>query len=221
METTFLDTYTGITMETILLDIYTGVTMETTLLDTYTGITMETTLLDTYIRLLALSSASLRPILWDGGRDAERNDVASQPTKVFYRANKNRWITETVDGASYRTGTEVGAVLTAVTANDVDSNPALTYHFSSPGEAPDDPAEPSEEEEGGSPPTFSIDRFSGKVTLVRGLDFESRREHRLRVTASDTAHAAHTVLTVRVTDENDNRPQFGRSAYLASLPPGW
>nr|CAD7585579.1 unnamed protein product [Timema genevievae] len=116
-------------------------------------------------------------------------------------------------------GTEVGAVLTAVTANDVDSNPALTYHFSSPGEAPDDPAEPSEEEEGGSPPTFSIDRFSGKVTLVRGLDFESRREHRLRVTASDTAHAAHTVLTVRVTDENDNRPQFGRSAYLASLPP--
>nr|CAD7259921.1 unnamed protein product [Timema shepardi] len=34
-----------------------------------------------------------------GGRD-----VASQPTKVSFRANKNRWITETVDGASYRTG---------------------------------------------------------------------------------------------------------------------
>nr|CAD7437602.1 unnamed protein product [Timema bartmani] len=29
--------------------------------------------------------------------------VASQPTKVSLRANKNRWITETVDGASYRT----------------------------------------------------------------------------------------------------------------------
>nr|CAD7441641.1 unnamed protein product [Timema bartmani] len=29
--------------------------------------------------------------------------VASQPTKVSFRSNKNRWITETVDGASYRT----------------------------------------------------------------------------------------------------------------------
>nr|CAD7255861.1 unnamed protein product [Timema shepardi] len=52
---------------------------------------------------LALSSASLKPILWDGGREGERRGVASQPTKVSFRANKNRWITETVDGASYRT----------------------------------------------------------------------------------------------------------------------
>nr|CAD7588888.1 unnamed protein product [Timema genevievae] len=34
----------------------------------------------------------------------ERRGVASQPTKVSFRANKNRWITETVDGASYWTG---------------------------------------------------------------------------------------------------------------------
>nr|CAD7455076.1 unnamed protein product [Timema tahoe] len=38
--------------------------------------------------------------LWEG----ERSGVASQPTKVSFRTNKNRWITETVDGASYRTG---------------------------------------------------------------------------------------------------------------------
>nr|CAD7593710.1 unnamed protein product [Timema genevievae] len=55
------------------------------------------------VRPLALSSASLKPILWDGGREGERRGVASQPTKVSFRANKNRWITETVDGASYRT----------------------------------------------------------------------------------------------------------------------
>nr|CAD7434414.1 unnamed protein product [Timema monikensis] len=36
--------------------------------------------------------------------NGERHGVASQPTKVSFRANKNRCITETVDGASYRTG---------------------------------------------------------------------------------------------------------------------
>nr|CAD7257700.1 unnamed protein product [Timema shepardi] len=53
---------------------------------------------------LALTSASLKPILWDSEREGERGGVASQPTNVSFRANKNRWITETVDGASYRTG---------------------------------------------------------------------------------------------------------------------
>nr|CAD7393728.1 unnamed protein product [Timema cristinae] len=50
----------------------------------------------------ALSNARLKPILWDGGREGERCGVASQPTKVYFRANKNRWNTETVDGASYQ-----------------------------------------------------------------------------------------------------------------------
>nr|CAD7424927.1 unnamed protein product [Timema monikensis] len=50
----------------------------------------------------ALSTARLKPILWDGGREGERCGVASQPTKVYFCANKNRWITETVDGASYQ-----------------------------------------------------------------------------------------------------------------------
>nr|CAD7588250.1 unnamed protein product [Timema genevievae] len=54
------------------------------------------------IRPLALSSASIKPILWDGGRKGERRDVASQLTKVSFRTNKNRWITETVDGYSPR-----------------------------------------------------------------------------------------------------------------------
>nr|CAD7602466.1 unnamed protein product [Timema genevievae] len=54
-------------------------------------------------RPLALSSASLKPILWDGGREGERRGAASQPNKISFRANKNRWLTETVDGAIFRT----------------------------------------------------------------------------------------------------------------------
>nr|CAD7608456.1 unnamed protein product [Timema genevievae] len=38
------------------------------------------------------------------GWEGERRGVASQPTKVSFRANKNRWIMYIVDGASYRTG---------------------------------------------------------------------------------------------------------------------
>ncbi|XP_049763937.1 protein dachsous-like, partial [Schistocerca cancellata] len=100
-------------------------------------------------------------------------------------------------------GTEVGAVLTAVTANDVDTNPPLTYSL---------------EEQPGAEGFFSVDRFSGRVTLVRRLDFEQRRQFRLRVAASDTAHRAATTLTVSVSDVNDNAPVFSRAHYEATLP---
>jgi protocadherin-16/23 len=95
----------------------------------------------------------------------------------------------------------------------VDTNPALTYGFS----ADSDSEAGSSEAEASGLGVFSIDRFSGKVTLIRRLDFESRREYRLRVTASDTAHTAHTVLTIRVTDVNDNPPIFMQSSYQATL----
>nr|CAD7258450.1 unnamed protein product [Timema shepardi] len=55
------------------------------------------------LRPLALSIVSLKPILWDGGWEGDRHGVASQPIKESSCANKNRWITEIVDGASYRT----------------------------------------------------------------------------------------------------------------------
>ncbi|XP_063241640.1 protein dachsous [Bacillus rossius redtenbacheri] len=112
-------------------------------------------------------------------------------------------------------GTEVGAVLTTVRANDVDSNPALTYHFADWSADTGEPERRYREARA----AFSMDRFSGKVTLVRRLDYEARREYRLRVAVSDSAHSALTELRVRVRDENDNRPRFSSYTYLASLPP--
>lgn len=93
-------------------------------------------------------------------------------------------------------------MLTTITANDVDSSPALTYRF---GNATD-------------PGPFSIDRYGGKVVLRRRLDAETRSEYSLQVIASDGIHEASTDLIVRVTDLNDNAPRFQQSAYIATLP---
>lgn len=95
----------------------------------------------------------------------------------------------------------MGTVLTTVTANDVDSAPALTYRF-------DNATQPG---------PFSIDRYGGKIILREKLDAENRYEYTLRIIASDGIHEANTQLTVRVTDLNDNKPKFQQAAYVASL----
>lgn len=88
-----------------------------------------------------------------------------------------------------------------MTANDVDTNPALTYSLLDSADG-----------------YFSIDRFSGQVILCKPLDFETSREYTLNISASDSLHSANTLLTVKVTDDNDNVPQFQRSFYSAFLP---
>jgi len=100
-------------------------------------------------------------------------------------------------------GTSVGTVVTTVSANDVDTNPALTYSI-------------VEQETD----TFSVDRFSGRVLLKKSLDAEERREYLLHVAASDTAHVARTTLVLRVNDDNDNSPVFQQTSYSALLPGG-
>lgn len=91
--------------------------------------------------------------------------------------------------------------MTTITANDVDTNPALTYAFANGGN-------PNE--------LFSIDRYSGKITLSKPLDHETRPQHILRIQASDTAHVVDTTLTVNVIDENDNAPMFSQQFYQVS-----
>jgi len=100
-------------------------------------------------------------------------------------------------------GSEVGTVITTITANDVDTNPTLTYDFA----------------DGGNPNRmFSIDRFSGKITLAHPLDHERQQQYTLRVQASDMAHITETSITVNVLDENDNAPVFVLQSYHAALP---
>lgn len=103
-------------------------------------------------------------------------------------------------------GIELGSILTTVSANDVDSNPALTYTFVDDELNSDETA------------VFAIDRFSGKIILRKRLDYETKQEYQLKIAASDSAHVAYTTLTIRVTDVNDNAPIFQQPAYHVSLP---
>ncbi|ALC37924.1 ds [Drosophila busckii] len=106
--------------------------------------------------------------------------------------------------------TEVGTVISTVSANDVDTYPALTYRLGS-----DSPIETEKLA------MFGLDRYSGKLVLKQRLDYEQQQEYQLEVIASDAEHEAHTTLTVRVLDENDNAPEFQAQeppAYFALLP---
>lgn len=97
-------------------------------------------------------------------------------------------------------GAEVGTVLTSVTANDVDTYPALKYSLIQGDNR------------------FSIDRYSGKVVLNRPLDFEIKKLYEVNITASDSEHVAKTTLTIKVTDVNDNSPVFDDISYNKILP---
>lgn len=97
--------------------------------------------------------------------------------------------------------TDVGSVLTSVTANDVDTYPPLTYSLDVEDLT-----------------IFSIDRFSGKIILKKPIDYETKREYKLKVLASDTEHVAHTSLSIQVIDVNDNSPIFQQVEYHSDLP---
>ncbi|KAI8125952.1 Protein dachsous [Lucilia cuprina] len=124
-------------------------------------------------------------------------------------------------------GTELGSVITTISANDVDTYPALTYRFGS--DLPDQLASSRSSRSSNSNSAlelaefdiksiFAIDRYSGKVVLKRHLDYEQRQEYQLEIIASDAAHEARCTLTVRVGDENDNMPEFEQPTYFAMLP---
>lgn len=53
---------------------------------------------------------------------------------------------------------------------------------------------------------FAINRYSGKITLVSSLDFETKSIYTLEIFVSDGIHDSVGVIDVVVTDVNDNSP---------------
>lgn len=68
---------------------------------------------------------------------------------------------------------------------------------------------------------FSINPRTGAIALLDALDYDQIQEYRLNITATDLGfeprHAV-AMLTISVSDINDNPPRFNQSLYEAYLP---
>ena len=64
---------------------------------------------------------------------------------------------------------------------------------------------------------FSIDKFTGVLSVTRPVDRELSDKYDLKITASDGAHRVETATTVIVKDVNDNAPVFDEQVYLGSF----
>ena len=92
----------------------------------------------------------------------------------------------------------IGTPIVQVNATDPDTGSHLDYSLSMPE----------------SIDAFSIDPFSGQITLVKKLDFETiPRKYFLIVLVSDGIHSQLTEVVVAVTNVNDEPPEFTQSVY--------
>ena len=99
--------------------------------------------------------------------------------------------------ASVAENITVGSSVIKVTASDPDSgdNGKVTYTIN--------------RRQSDSSQLFSIDQYSGLLTVNKRLDFESKDSHELVVVATDRGDVPQETtafITVRITDINDNQP---------------
>ncbi|XP_072305440.1 cadherin EGF LAG seven-pass G-type receptor 3 isoform X2 [Eucyclogobius newberryi] len=93
----------------------------------------------------------------------------------------------------------------SATDRDKDSNAAVHYNIIS----------------GNSRGQFSIDSVTGEIQVVAPLDYESEREYTLRVRAQDNGRPPLSnntgIVSVQITDVNDNPPIFVSTPFQASV----
>jgi protocadherin Fat 4 len=100
----------------------------------------------------------------------------------------------------------IETAIVSVNATDQDSGPngQVVYNIS----------------KGNADARFSIDISSGAVLINKGLDYDTKKEYRLSITATDLGYesrSSEAELTVILTDVNDNPPYFENSLHLAYI----
>ncbi|XP_054845620.1 protocadherin-23 [Eublepharis macularius] len=97
----------------------------------------------------------------------------------------------------------LGFLVTQVLADDVDLGPPLHYNFA----------------EGGNPGMkFAIDRYKGIITLVQVVDFEEIDQLELLISVSDSVHQTTGMVSILISDVNDNPPVFTQDVYQVIIP---
>ncbi|XP_077878116.1 protocadherin-23 [Ictidomys tridecemlineatus] len=96
-----------------------------------------------------------------------------------------------------------GIIVSRISVHDADLNPAFIFSFtkdSNPGAK------------------FAIDQNTGRVVLIKTLDFEEASEYKLFVQISDSVYHTEGSLTISVLDVNDNPPVFSQDFYQVTVP---
>ncbi len=117
-----------------------------------------------------------------------------------------------------------GHFLTKLKASDPDSSSKLRYFLDAENsEAKNEEGRILTRREADAEDLFEIDSQSGEIRVVGELDREKIENIKLVVGVEDVnarvgpPQVATAVVHITVEDENDNRPEFGRSYYLASV----
>ena len=101
----------------------------------------------------------------------------------------------------------VGATILKVVAQDGDVGPNGEVRYFISG--------------GNADGAFDVNATTGVINIMRPLDYETVREYHFNVTATDLGFEpkqAVAMVTVILTDINDNPPRFNRTSYEAYIP---
>jgi len=101
----------------------------------------------------------------------------------------------------------VGSVILTVSATDEDDGPngMVVYAISS----------------GNEDKKFSLNKKTGALTISQSLDYDVVSEYHLNITATDQgfeSQSATAIITIALTDVNDNPPVFNQTVYKAYIP---
>lgn len=100
----------------------------------------------------------------------------------------------------------IGSTILTVSATDNDDGPNGMVRYTISG--------------GNERKEFAVNAITGAVTILQSLDFDIIQEYHLNITANDLgfqSKRAVAMLTVTLTDINDNPPVFNQSIYYAYL----
>lgn len=100
----------------------------------------------------------------------------------------------------------IGSTILIVSASDNDDGPNGMIRYTISG--------------GNERKEFNVDSVSGAVTILQPLDYDIIQEYHLNITAKDLGFKikyAVAMLTITLTDINDNAPTFNQTTYNAYL----
>ncbi|KAK0427455.1 hypothetical protein QR680_010234 [Steinernema hermaphroditum] len=136
------------------------------------------------------------------GAEGPNTDIVKVQIFIADVNDNAPFFNQTVYESSVPENIDVDTDLITIKAADLDKHSTLKYNIlgSNGGRIP-----------------FGIRTDSGAVYVKEPLDFEKQKEYKVKVLVTDGKHNASTHLHIKVTDINDNAPQFVQSRYETTI----